>query len=332
MEGCEGLQAIVLPQGCFCGSSLVEYWPSGVHMESEKTKVAFVDDIVFRLFGRLIARQFVVFGGVPAVLKRGEALLQQGIVPTYNRIDEHVKYRKHVDEVLGSYVALLESMDHTNRGNLAIKPSAFGIAFGPFFFARTVQRLIDAAAGKRIEIEVDAENRETLVAVQSVLSALAKKLPDGIVLRPAFQMHLPDDLRQTLINECGILDMPIRIVKGSGLYNVGAPEISHEEVRARYYDTFRRQIGAGKNPTAATIRDARLFRSLAEMARVEHVTAERFAFQLLDGPFGRSLARTYAAKGYRIGCYVTFVEPSAPDEWEGYVRRRIAFGRQLIFR
>ncbi|OGZ06026.1 MAG: hypothetical protein A3C93_06330 [Candidatus Lloydbacteria bacterium RIFCSPHIGHO2_02_FULL_54_17] len=300
-------------------------------MEGSKAKVALFDDLVFRLFGRLIARQFVVFGGVPTVLARGRALRKKRITPTYNRIDEHVKTRKRVDEVLLSYLEILANMDQGSHGNLAIKPSAFGIAFGPFFFARTLHRLIDAAAGKRIEIEVDAEDRETLVSVQSVLSALQKRLPDGVTLRPAFQMHLPDQLRRELIEECGILDMPVRIVKGSGLYNIGAPELSNDEVLARYYDTFRRQIARGVYPAAATVRDAKLLLSIAEMTRAEHVTAEQFSFQFLDGPFGRSLARTYAAKGYRVGCYVTFVDPSAPDEWKGYVQRRIAFGRKLLF-
>lgn len=300
-------------------------------MSSGDTKVAFFDEIAFRLFGRLIARQFVVFGGVPAVLETGKKLLKDGIVPTYNRIDEHVRSRERVHQVLASYIALLDAMGPLDRGHIAVKPSALGIAFGQFFFTRMLERLIERAAGKRIEIEVDAENRETLVPVQSVISALAKRLPDGVVLRPAFQMHLPDDLRRKLIDECGILDMPLRLVKGSGLYNAGAEELSRDEVLARYHETFRLQLLRGMTPKAATVRDGELLRAIAEFAREEHVSAERFSFQFLHGPFGRSVMKKLAHKGYRVGCYVPFVEVSAPDEWEGYIRRRIAFGRKLFF-
>ncbi|MDO8521581.1 MAG: hypothetical protein Q7S52_05695 [bacterium] len=300
-------------------------------MNDGTARVGLFDDLVFRLFGRFIARQFVVFGGVPAVLLYGEQLLLRGIVPTYNRIDEHVHSQKQIEQILDSYIQVLKTMDHTNRGNITIKPSALGIDFGPFFFARTLQRLIDAAAGKYIEIEIDAESRETLVTVQRMLNSLAPKLPDGVILRPAFQMHLPDDVRRKLIDECRILDMPVRIVKGSGMYNVGAPELSDKEVLARYYDTFRKQIGAGKRPNVATVRDARLLQSLTKMAESEHISSEQFMLQFLDGPFGRQLSRKYARMGYRVGCYVTFVDPSAPDEWKGYVRRRIAFGRKLLF-
>ncbi|OGZ09899.1 MAG: hypothetical protein A3D65_00020 [Candidatus Lloydbacteria bacterium RIFCSPHIGHO2_02_FULL_50_13] len=222
-------------------------------------------------------------------------------------------------------------MNHTNRGNIAIKPSAFGIDFGPFFFARTLKRLIDAAAGKYIEIEVDAEDRETLVTVQQMLNSLAPKLPDGVILRPAFQMHLPDKVRQKLISECRILDMPIRIVKGSGLYNIGASEITDEEMLVRYRETFRSLLARGMRPMAATVRDSALLYELATLARNDRITADQFAFQFLDGLFGRSLAKTYVKRKYRVGCYVTFVDPSAPEEWKGYIRRRIAFGRKLLF-
>ncbi|MEK7118494.1 MAG: hypothetical protein AAB869_02680 [Patescibacteria group bacterium] len=300
-------------------------------MEALISKVGLFDDLVFRFFGRLIARQFVVFGGVPAALRRGEKLLARGVVPTYNRIDEHVHSRGRVEEILASYVALVTTMDYVNYGNVAIKPSAFGMELGSFVFARTLRRFIDAVSGKYLEIEIDAERHETLCAVQFALNSLARKLPKGIVLRPALQMHLPDELYEKLITELNILDMPLRIVKGSELYGTSASRASDTEMLARYYETFRQQIGKRKNPNAATVRDKKLLKAIVAFADSEHVPSDRFGFQFLDGPFGRSLARKYAALGYRVGCYVTFVDSSAPDEWQGYVRRRIAFGRKLLF-
>ena len=289
------------------------------------------DGLVFWLFGGLIARQLVVFGGVPAVLKRGGALVKRGITPTYNRIDEHIRDRRRIREICESYIALVSLMDHTNHGSIAIKPSAFGMELGPFVFAQTLRRFIGGVSGKTLDIEIDAEARETLCAVQQVLNSLAPKLPRGITFRPAFQMHLPRALRTLLITRHRILDMPLRIVKGSGLYNLGAPELSAEEVLVNYVETFKSQIAKEKHPNVATVRDARLLESLTAMTMSENISPMRFTIQFLDGPFGRLLARKYLTAGYRIGCYVTFADPSAPLEWRGYVRRRIAFGRQLFF-
>jgi hypothetical protein len=290
-----------------------------------------LDGLIFRLFGEMIARRFVVFGGVPAALLRGSRLRAEGITPTYNRIDEHVYSLKRVDEIVASYIDIVLRMDYRNRGHIAIKPSAFGITFGSFVFARKLRRLIDAIAGKVIEIEIDAEDRKTLVDVQEALNLLAPKLPKGITFRPAFQMHLPTEFREELIKKCHILEMPVRIVKGSGLYNVGSKETNDEGVLIRYKETFRRQLRSGKHPNVATVRDQKLIESLLEVAFAERADRSEFTIQFLDGPFGRSLARKYVAERFRVGCYVTFVEPSAPDEWKEYVQRRIAFGRKLIF-
>lgn len=290
-----------------------------------------LDDLTFRLFGRLIARQFVVFGGVSAALKLGSCLVAKGITPTYSRVDEHVRRLEHIDGILASYIIVGLRMDTTNQGNLAIKPSAFGMEYGPRMFARKLSYLAGALKGKLLELEIDAENRETLAAVQDVLNTLAPKLPYGITFRPAFQMHLPEGIRRELIARYHILDMPIRIVKGSGLYNVGSEEVSNDEVLTRYEETFRLEIVNGKHPNIATVHDRKLVESLTAIAMRERVSLDQFTVQFLDGPFGRSLERDSLALGNRVGRYITFVDPSAPDEWKGYVRRRIAFGRKLIF-
>lgn len=290
-----------------------------------------LDGLAFHLFGRLIARQFVVFGGVPAALRRGNVLSEEGIIPTYNRIDEHVRDREQVEQIVASYVQLLHTMDSTNQGHIAVKPSALGMEFGPFLFAQNLNRLTLAAKDMNLEIEIDAENRETLGDVQRVLNALAPKLPKGITFRPAFQMHLPEVIRRELIARHRILNMPVRIVKGSGLYSVGKEEVGVEEMLAHYEETFLDQIGKGIHPNMATVRDRKLIESMTEVATRKHVPLNRFTVQFLDGPFGRSLMRECVAGGYRVGCYVTFVDPSAPDEWKGYVKRRIAFGRKLMF-
>lgn len=298
---------------------------------ADKRLVELVDTIVFQLFGRLVARQFVVFGGVPAALKRGAELRRLGIVPTYNRIDEHVDSLKRVEEIVQSLIKLVSHMDHTNRGPIAIKPSSLGMPFGPFVLKSYLERLANAFSGIRLEIEIDAEQRESLTAVQHVLNALSGKLPKGITFRPAFQMHLPDALRRELIDDCRVLDMPVRIVKGSGLYNVGESELDEREVLQRYYETFRHQIAKGRCPKVAIVRDEELADSIAKFAESEHISSRQFMYQFLDGPFGRPLMHKYASLCYGVGCYVTFVDPSAPDAWKPYVRRRIAFGRKLVF-
>ncbi|OGZ05301.1 MAG: hypothetical protein A2942_02175 [Candidatus Lloydbacteria bacterium RIFCSPLOWO2_01_FULL_50_20] len=289
------------------------------------------DRLIFFLFGRIIARRFVVFGGVSAALAHGEGLVMEGITPTYNRIDEHVKNKEHVERILCSYIELVRAMDATNKGHVAIKPSAFGIGLGSYVFARTLRRFIEAVSDKSLEIEIDAEDRGTLFAVQRVLNSLVFRLPKGIRFRPAFQMHLPENVRKELITQYRILDMPVRIVKGSGLYDIGAPELNDKEVLARYAETFQEQIAKKKHPNIATMRDRELIDSLVAIAVRERVSFDRFTIQFLDGPIGHSLARVCVDSGCRVGCYVTFVDPSAPNEWKGYVRRRIAFGRKFVF-
>ena len=290
-----------------------------------------IDDLIFRLFGRLIARQFVVFGGIPAVLRRGAKLRAQGITPTYNRIDEHVQEHMHTRDVCTSYVTLVLAMDRTNCGNVAIKPSAFGMERGTAVFEETLSEFINAVSRHKLEIEIDAEDRETLAAVQEILKRLHTSLPSGITFRPAFQMHLPQTLRKELINVHRIIDMPLRIVKGSGLYNVGSEEADEKEVLANYEETFLRQVSDGRHPNVATVRDRRLLEVITKVAAAHLIAPQEFSLQFLDGPFGRSLARTYVDRGYCVGCYVPFVHPAYPDEWCGYTKRRIAFGRKLIF-
>jgi hypothetical protein len=290
-----------------------------------------IDDLAFRLFGRLIAQQFVVFGGIPAVLERGAKLRARGITPTYNRIDEHVRGVVRVNEICASYVALVLAMDHTNHGNVAIKPSAFGMELGATVFSDTLREFIGQVRGHKLEIEIDAENRETLALVQRVLNALYSTLPSGIIFRPAFQMHLPSALRDEMMKNHRIMNMPLRIVKGSGLYSLGLVEADEQEVDANYVDTFLSQVSDGRHPNVATVRDRRLLEVITSIAAAHWVAPHEFTLQFLAGPFGRSLVSEYVARGYCVGCYVPFVDPTQPDEWRGYVKRRITFGRKLIF-
>lgn len=290
-----------------------------------------LDGLAFRLFGKAIARRFVVFGGVSAVLARGSVLKAKGVTPTYNRIDEHVEDRERIEQILASYIEVVQKMDATNAGHVAIKPSAFGMMLDQFLFARNLTRVVDAGKGKCFEIEIDAEDREMLFSVQQVLNSLVPKLPDGIIFRPAFQMHLPDSVRQELITRYRILDMPLRIVKGSGLYNLGSEEQNSVEVLDRYKETFRSQIAKGIHPNVATVRDRKLVKAIKAIATEAGVYRHQYTIQFLDGLFGRSLERQCVADGYRVGRYITFVDPSAPDEWKKYVERRIAFGRKLVF-
>lgn len=289
-----------------------------------------IDDLVFRLFGESLAKKFVVFGGIEHVLARGVELRKKGITPVYNLIDEHVKNPRRVRMISAIYTELVRGMSDENRGAIAIKPSAFGMELGAQLFARTLHRFAYELYGHTLEIEIDAESRGTLRAAQDAVNAIRQRVPEGITFRSAFQMHLPVALRNELIEECGMLYMPLRIVKGSGLYDIGDEEVGQVEVIAHYIETFWRQVQLGKQPHVATVRDKTLVASFKQLVADGELEPSQFTFEFLDGPLGRSLMEGLAREGYRVACYVPFVDPSVPDAWKGYIKRRIAFGRKLV--
>lgn len=282
-----------------------------------------LDLVGCNLFGRCFVGAF----SVKDVLNVGKDLKDQGFGITYNLLGEHVRDPNLVNEAVRSTLSLIWGMSPGNSGNVSCKPTLYGLSISKELFSQNIQKVINSALRRGIEVEFDAENYAHIGDTFDVFNSFASRKVYSDTVRQAVQAHLMGII--SLMKKYDLFDKNIRIVKGAGVYTENdnrAVVNDGKKIEQKYLEILRSNIAAGRTPFAATVRDKRLAESVIKVAG-----GHTFEFQMLYGPLGRKLGKHLLGLGYPVRIYIPFTDTWCRNEWRAYGLRRAKMMRNLIF-
>lgn len=284
------------------------------------------------IIGCLIIGPFFVGGwSIEGVLKKGAKLKKQGYKVTYNLLGEHILDRRVVEQALQTTLRLVEKMDNSNRGNVAIKPTLYGLQISRGLFHKTAEQIICCAMAHGIEIEFDAEMRRTIPETFEVFNAFAGRFPHRNFVRQCVQAHLTDIF--DLMDRYKLWDKQLRIVKGAGVYDEadGVILTNKNKVMEQYYAILDRNYSQeGQVPYVATMNDKSVAAYASSIPPKSYIKPYRPTIQMLYGPRGRGLRRKLLDEGQDVRIYVPYVASKKDFSWFSYGLRRAAMMRRMI--
>ena len=278
----------------------------------------------------LFGRRFVGAVDVDGVLEVGKDLKKQGFGVTYNLLGEHVHDPVSVDKAVDSTFRLIQRMQSENIGNISCKPTLYGLSVSKTLFIKNIEKIIELARQKGIEVEFDAENYSCINDTFDVFSSFASQKIYSNTVRQAVQAHLKDIF--SFMNKYQLWDKNLRIVKGAGVYDETDSSIimnDNEKIRQRYFEILRANIMTGRKPFTATVRDRELAESVIQ---ITSKGSSSFEFQMLYGPLGRKLGEYLLRSGYPVRIYVPFTDDWCRNEWKPYGLRRAKMVRNLMLK
>lgn len=275
----------------------------------------------------LIGSSFIGGRSIEEVLATGAEFKKRGYKVTYNLLGEHVGDKERVDLALTSTLELIRAMGDTNRGNVSIKPTLYGLEISPQLFYERAGEIIECGKEMGGETEFDAERFRLIPATFAVFHAFASQFHYKGFIRQAVQAHLVRT--SSLMDKYELWNKNLRIVQGSGVY-LESPSVvlkNREEILGKYYAIARRNHQEGQVPFVATMRNRRLVRDIKKIFSSPHM----FEFQMLYGPLGRELGEELVQSGWQVRMYIPFVVDWCKNEWRPYGMRRAATIRRLFF-
>lgn len=298
--------------------------------------------VLVAIAGPVLKLLFIGGTDSESVLRLGTRYRLRGFEVSYDLMLENVResrvLRRHVYATLHQFA---DKMTYDNMGNIVVKPSMLGLGLhdvSPVAAEHTFAGYLRGLSFKimkkfpegDVDIEIDAETHADLRRQYAVLADL-RRTSDFFRkhVRLAVQMHSRD--MPEIVDEYKLIDGPIRIVKGRGVYRDDASiAVSEAEVLARYRDVAVRALHQKTRPYLATMRDRKFIMGLIKKLHALGYSSDEFEIQMLHG-IGMKLARELRDKGYIVRIYIPFVMPWCADAWKGYVGRRITMFLGLMY-
>lgn len=279
----------------------------------------------------LLGKSFIGGGSIDEVLGIGAELKHRGYRVTYNLLGEHVQDEATVNRALRTTVSLILAMSDANRGNVAIKPTLYGLQISPTVFYESAQEMIRLGKGAGIEIEFDAEASKFANVTCATFSSFASKIEYRAFVRLCVQANLRDIF--SLADKWNLWDKNLRIVKGSNVYEEDESVVinDEQEVRARYFSIAKKNIEKGRLPYLATMRDEAVINGIKELKIDSMFGRSKPEVQMLYGPLGRELGEELLREDWPVHIYIPFVLDWCKDEWKPYGMRRAVTIRRLFF-
>ncbi len=277
----------------------------------------------------LVGQSFVGGRSIEEVLTTGVEFKKRGYKVTYNLLGEHVLDQGRVNLAVATTLELIGAMDDTNRGNVSIKPTLYGLEISPQLFYEHAGEIIECGKKAGIETEFDAEHYRFIPITFAVFHAFASQFHYKGFVRQAVQAHLSLKRMSRLMDRYELWNKNLRIVQGSGVYPESPNVVVKNggEILSQFYAIARRNHQEGQVPFIANMRNRRLVGDIKKFLPSPHM----FEFQMLYGPLGRILGDELLKSGSQVRMYIPFVVPWCKDEWKSYGMRRAATVRRLFF-
>jgi proline dehydrogenase len=266
-------------------------------------------DLLRGLTQRYVAGEELADGIVVA-----ETLNTQRLHVSLDHLGESVTSPAAARRAVAAYLEALEALSSEQvEGNVSLKLTQLGLDLSRDMCVAHLRTILERGrelgAFVRIDMESSAYTQRTLDVHQELWQAGFRNV--GIVLQ-AYLYRTAADVERAV--EMGI---PVRLCKGAYLEPSRVAFGDKAEVDANYARLMERLLVAGNHPAIAT-HDERLIKRVLEIAHNEHITADRFDFEMLFG-VRRDLQLRLVNSGWRVRVYLPYGQ-----EWYPYLVRRLA--------
>ena len=257
--------------------------------------------------------RFVAGQTLGEALPRLRRLADAGFRTTVDLLGESVTHADAASAAADRYLETLEALAAGSLDrNVSLKLSQMGMAIDPALARANLERIVARASSLDAFVRIDMEDSSTVDATLALHRDLwASHNNVGVVIQSALRRSAADV--DALITE----GVRIRLCKGAYREPASVAFPTKPEVDDSFAILMERLLGEGAYPAFAT-HDERLIRRAIAIARRDHVTADRFEFQMLYG-VRRDLQDRLLAAGYTVRLYVPFGR-----EWYPYFMRRLA--------
>jgi proline dehydrogenase len=243
-------------------------------------------------------------------------LNDDGFDATVSYLGEAVTTVGEVERAIAEFAAYIDAVRTGGlRSHVSIKLTELGLAFDRELASRSLERVLEHAAGAGMFVRVDMEDsRYTQATIDIVLATRERYENCGVVVQSALRRSADDVVA---LADAGV---PVRLVKGA--YREAAEVAWQEkaEVDAAYVrllEAYCSRMGDAAWLAVAT-HDARMVRAALRIAKAHSVGRERLEFQLLYG-IRPDLQRQLRDEGHRVRIYVPY-----GSQWFPYLMRRLA--------
>jgi proline dehydrogenase len=264
--------------------------------------------VVRRVAGRYIAGEHLA-----AAVDVVRSLNDVGRSATIDVLGEDVLCEEEAAALVDEYLEALAAIeDEGLRADLSVKPSAVGLRLGADLCFGNLVRLVEAAAERGNQVEIDMEGSRTTSGTLSLYGRLRESGHDNVVI------VLQAALRRTFDDVLALSPLRPRVRVCKGIY-VEPPTVAYrgpDTIRFNFVKAVERLLDQGSFVAIAT-HDSALADACLQLVVERGLSTARYECQMLLG-VRPELADRLVAEGHPLRVYVPYGR-----RWYEYSMRRL---------
>jgi proline dehydrogenase len=257
------------------------------------------------------ARRFIAGESVEEAIDAARQVEATGLLQTLDYLGESVTTLAEADAATRDYQRVIDAVLKAGIGrNLSLKLTQLGLDVDRASAVDNLRRILERAEDffVRLDMESSQYTETTLAIFETLWQQSYRSI--GVVLQA--DLHRTEqDLERIMA-----LGARIRLVKGAYREPAAVAYPKKSDVDAAYARLMKRLLVLGTYPAIAT-HDEAMIQEAQRYATEQHISKERFEFQMLYG-IRRDLQTSLVAQGYRVRVYIPFGR-----QWFPYFMRRL---------
>src|SRR6478672_3512772 len=257
------------------------------------------------------ARRFIAGESVEEAIEAARQVETTGLLQTLDYLGESVRTLAEADAATRDYLRVIDAVLKARIGrNLSLKLTQLGLDVDRASAVDNLRRILERAEDffVRLDMESSQYTETTLAIFETLWQQNYRNI--GVVLQ-ADLYRTEQDIERVMA-----LGARIRLVKGAYREPAAVAYPKKSDVDAAYARLMKRLLVLGMYPAIAT-HDEAMIQEAQRYATEQHISKERFEFQMLYG-IRRDLQTSLVAQGYRVRVYIPF-----GHQWFPYFMRRL---------
>jgi proline dehydrogenase len=262
---------------------------------------------------RGLVNRFVAGVTLDQAIDAAQRMRREGIDSSLDLLGEQVEERGEATAATDQYIDTVHAIaEHSPGATVSVKLSQLGILVDREHCAKNLNRLLEAAAGVDVLVELDMEHSS---AGRPTLELFREVLPQYPYTRVAIQAAL----RTTPADLASFTDIKprLRLVKGAYDEPLSRALRDRAEITAQYRYLTDWILAHCPDPAFGTHDDA-CIEHVQQAAHAAGLDKTGFEFQMLYG-VRQDRQRALVRDGHRVRVYVPF-----GTQWYPYLMRRLA--------
>lgn len=257
------------------------------------------------------ARRFIAGESVEEAIDAARQVETTGLLQTLDYLGESIRTLTEADAATRDYLRVIDAVLKAGIGrNLSLKLTQLGLDVDRASAVDNLRRILERADDffVRLDMESSQYTETTLAIFETLWQQNYRNI--GVVLQ-ADLYRTEQDIERIMA-----LGARIRLVKGAYREPAAVAYPKKSDVDAAYARLMERLLVLGTYPAIAT-HDEAMIQEAQRYATEQHISKERFEFQMLYG-IRRDLQTSLVAQGYRVRVYIPFGR-----QWFPYFMRRL---------